>query len=97
MKKIIITAVLLSLSITIDTQVRKLSERGHYLAGSFEAGLAADIGLSTTKKTSPEETPYFYYTEDNNREFYLNLKASLGYYLLDFGFVFGYWGDNYRS
>ncbi len=82
MKRVILTFVLLSIVGTSDAQVRKIPERENYGTGSFEAGLGTEIGMNTIKRTSSDNTPFMYNTEDS-RKVYLNLNVSLGYYFLD--------------
>lgn len=82
MKRLLIAVVLLSFTVIVDAQVRKLSERENFSAGSFEAGLNADIGLNTIEKNASESN-YIYINLGDERRIYLGLSASLGYYILD--------------
>ena len=43
MNRILLTVVLLTFSVIVDAQIRKLSIRENFGAGSFEAGLATNL------------------------------------------------------
>ena len=82
MNRILLTVVLLTFSVIVDAQIRKLSTRENFGAGSFEAGLAASIGLNTIQKDLPGNN-YIYGNYNDDRKVYLGLSTSLGYYILD--------------
>ncbi len=80
MNRILLAAVLIFISVSVEAQVRKLSQRESYGAGSFEARLNTGIGLSSIKENRPFNN--YIYT-GSNREIYFNLNTSIGYYIID--------------
>lgn len=70
-------------SVFLTGQVRKISEREVYAAGNVELGLSTNIGVNDLTISGDNDLGFNFYPENTGREFYLNLNAYGGYFILE--------------